>query len=104
MKNEFLVRHGDLLIKKIDKLPDNLNIQKDNIVMRGEFTGHHHTLVCDELAVFTDINGNKYIDLKKDSAITHQEHKTLELPQGYYEVIIEKEFDPFEKKIRQVKD
>ena len=101
-----IFRHGDLLIKKIKDMPKGLKEVKTNIVAEGAFTGHHHTLVTDDnsIAVYQDIDGNKFIGLLKDAKITHQEHKTIELPAGCYEVVIEQEYDPFEQKIRQVKD
>jgi hypothetical protein len=102
----FIARHGDLLIRQINELPKGLKEVKTNIVAEGEFTGHNHTVIVedDTIAVFSDNSGKKYIGLAKDAKISHQEHKTLEIPCGYYEVIIEQEFDPFEQKIRQVKD
>lgn len=102
----FIARHGDLLIKEIKELPKGLKKVKTNIVAEGEFTGHNHTVITDNntIAVFSDNTGKKYIGLMEKSKITHQEHKTLELPAGYYEVIIEQEYDPFEAKIRQVRD
>lgn len=105
-ESKMIIRHGDLLIREIKNLPNGLKEVKGNIVAEGEFTGHNHTVITgdDTIAVFQDCNGNKFIGLMKDSKITHPEHKTLEIPSGYYEVIIEQEFDPFEQKIRQVKD
>ena len=38
-------RHGDLLLKKIDKLPEGAKKIKTNILAEGEFTGHKHELL-----------------------------------------------------------
>jgi hypothetical protein len=104
-----IYRHGDLLIRGIEKLPEGLVKVKSNIVAEGEFTGHNHTIVADKAVVLTDKTGKKYLDLSllsgRSVTITHPEHKSIEIPcKKYYEVIIEREFDPFENKIRQVKD
>lgn len=101
-----ILRHGDLLIKEITKLPEDLKEIKTNIVAEGEFTGHNHTVITEDnsIAVYSSFDGKKYLNCIKDAKISHQEHKTLEIPCGIYEVIIEQEFDPFEQKIRQVRD
>ena len=101
-----IYRHGDLLIRQIDKPNINLIKQKDNVVAYGEFTGHHHVVITEDeqIAVFTDSSGKKYIDCVSGSTITHPEHKEIILEPAFYEVIVEREFDPFESKIREVKD
>ena len=41
-----MYRHGDVLLIKIDKLPDNakFKVKKGNIILEGEVTGHAHRL------------------------------------------------------------
>lgn len=101
-----IYRHGDVDIIQINELPPNLQ-KHDNLTLAfGEATGHHHTLVAEpEMAfVFVDEKGNKFFEAKADIKITHQEHKTLEIKKGYYKVLIEKEYNPFDEKINEVKD
>ena len=38
-----IFRHGDLLLKSIDTLPDGLNNLKTRTLAEGEATGHKHT-------------------------------------------------------------
>jgi len=72
--------------------------------MEGEATGHHHSLVATDFQMYKDENGVKYLELHKNSEISHQEHGTLPLVKGKYIVHIEREFDPFADLIRQVQD
>ena len=102
-----IYRHGDVLIKQIDKLPENLKQLKSLTIAEGEATGHHHTIVCDKpnmVLVYQDDNGIKYIQALEDCQITHQEHKTIEIKKGMYITTIEKEFNPFDEEINKVKD
>lgn len=98
-----IYRHGDVDIKEVKELPRGLK-KADNLTLAyGEQTGHHHTLVGNA-EVFTDNLGNKWFVANEDCQITHQEHKTLEIKKGFYEVKIEREFDPWSEEINKVKD
>jgi hypothetical protein len=102
-----LGRHGDLLIKKIKVLPEDINKQKNNILMEGEATGHHHTLVADpqsHVEVFIDEKGKKYFKVIGKARITHPEHKTIKVGEGFYKIVVEREYDPFAEVIRRVTD
>jgi hypothetical protein len=99
-----IIRHGDLLIKSIDKLPKNLIKKEDGVVAEGEHTNHKHRLVGGKAAVMEDLLLMKFITVSEPTTIVHEEHKALEIPVGDYEVIIEKEYDYFLDEIRQVKD
>ena len=105
MKN--IYRHGDLLIRQIEKLPKGIKEVESNTIAEGEFTGHSHrlqTAVRTDMKIYTDIDGRKYFKVDKDGKLTHEEHKTITIEKGIYEVIIEREFNPFEESINQVQD
>lgn len=100
-----LYRHGDLLIKEISKLPDNLKKLDNTTLAYGEVTGHHHTITKQPwVTVYQNDGGIKFVQLDEKAELTHQEHKTIEIEKGLYEVIIEKEFDPWSEEINKVKD
>ena len=40
-----IYRHGDLTIKQVAKIPDNVIQLSTNIIAFGEKTGHNHQLV-----------------------------------------------------------
>lgn len=104
-----MYRQGDLLIVEIDKIPNKKRLRKvkDKIILRGEATGHAHQLVGGDLyserwgsglglGVGQGRSGpNMYIDIGKTAKIVHQEHDTLELPKGSYQVVRQREYSPW---------
>ena len=73
----------------------------------GEATGHHHTLTKtkeNQFNLLEDAQGNKYILILDRTELTHQEHDTITLEPGKYQMTIEREFDYFLEKINEVKD
>lgn len=100
-------RHGDVDIIGVEKLPEGLKEVNTLTLAFGEATGHHHSFaVADRknLTIYEDAQGNKWITVAKNSALTHQEHKTLTIKKGFYQVKIEQEFDPFKDEINKVRD
>ena len=95
------IRHGDICLEPIEKFPENLNI-KDNILAKGEKTGHFHELVGD-VQVMIDNKGNQFAQVKQDSQLVHQEHHVLTIPKGKYAVIQQREVDLLGE-VRQVSD
>ena len=101
-----LRRHGDLLIRAVPEIPSGLTKQADTILALGEATGHHHRLVNGQATVYADSNGKKYFEVAEEEGceLVHEEHKPIEIPKGNYEVVIEKEYEPFTEAIRTVAD
>lgn len=99
-----IFRHGDLLIKELDQLPENLTQKQDNIIAYGEATGHHHQLTG-KVTTYVDKTNNKIYFVAEDYVkLKHQEHKTINISEGNYEVIVEREYDYFAEAIAQVQD
>ena len=102
----FIMRHGDVLIKQVSALPKGVKKIKTNVLAEGEITGHRHTVVVDRpdtMTMYEAANG-KFLELCAPAVVTHQEHKTLTIPAGIFEVTIEREFDPFNEVIKRVVD
>lgn len=97
-----IYRHGDLLIRQINDLPNDAKKQDNLILAEGEVTGHHHRL--SGVTVYADEQGLKFFVVDKPTDLTHEEHKTIVIEPAKYEVIIEREFDPFADEIRKVRD
>lgn len=97
-----LYRQGDVLLKKIDVLPDNLK-PKDKILAYGEVTGHNHKFTSEQVLVFEDVKHQQFVDVKEEAILEHEEHKHITIPKGLYEVVIQREFDIFQG-VRQVLD
>jgi len=110
-----LIRHGDVDLRIIKSIPKSAKTIQNKTIMYGEATGHHHTFKGQVLVYepqepqFLEINGEqhqiqKYVEVQETAQLTHQEHKTLEIPKGVYAVLQEQEFDPLEQQIMRVRD
>jgi hypothetical protein len=98
-------RHGDLLIRRIEFLPQGLTKLNTNILAEGEATGHQHRLTSKTAQVFGDgAKQQKYLSLEEPTQLVHEEHKPITIDEGTYLVIQEREFDPFGDYIRRVAD
>lgn len=99
-----IYRHGDVLIRQIKELPENLKKYNSKIVAEGEATGHNHELVGNNCQVLVDEKQLKFILVEEPTKIKHPEHKEIELDPGNYEVVIEKEYDYFLEEVKKVQD
>lgn len=99
-----LFRHGDILIKEIKELPKNLKEQDNGVLAYGEVTGHSHELEGGKYRVLVDDSNKKFLEIMEATMLRHQEHKTITIAPAKYEIIIEKEYDPFSEEINKVKD
>ena|SRR3990167_10177061 len=102
------IRHGDVLLTKIDTLPEGKEIQHkgQHILAWGEVTGHAHRLTVkdkDDMKV-VESGGITFISLVAPAPLTHEEHRQLEIPSGIWKLTFEREFDPCLESIRQVRD
>lgn len=106
-----LIRQGDVLLVPVAGAPDDTTPVKRErgrvILAYGEATGHHHsirhpdvTLVtreqADELRMWLTVTAPEPVELE------HQEHDTLLVPPGTYEVRRQREYAP--EGIRNVAD
>ena len=104
-----IYRQGDLILKQIDKLPENLKlVSKENkfILAEGEQTGHKHLLVAESqtMEILQDNSGKFYLKFSGSVDLTHQEHKTITIPIGIWEVDNEREYDYALETIKSVAD
>jgi len=123
-------RHGDILLIKIDELPKNIKFKtkKDKVILKGEVTGHAHRLKGNTkiLEVAERIANNPigvwdgqmlvantvpvepksqvigYAVVKEPTELIHEEHNTITIPAGIYEIKHQREYD--EEQIRFVED
>lgn len=97
-------RQGDILFIKTETgIPQDTKEQKDGIVAKGEVTGHHHRIGDGvKAALFVAANMSAWIRVKQKTDILHEEHNTVTLPVGEWEVRRQREYEP--GGWRQVKD
>lgn len=100
--------HGDVIIFSDEKLPESFSDMpeiKDDCLAYGEATGHAHKLFggefelreCPETKV-------RHLRVVKETVLKHQEHEPRGLPPGNYRIGIQREYDPYSKRVRQVID
>ena len=102
------VLHGDVVIQKVSNLEnfDQLDKSQDSALAYGEATGHIHQLGDGEFDLRIDSKNpnNRHLKIVTPTMLRHQEHLPIVLPPGDYITRIQREYDPFEKKIREVID
>jgi hypothetical protein len=94
-------RQGDLLIVKTNILPEKRNIVPSGILLHGETTGHSHRVESPG-RVSVDSRGGIFIESEETVNVVHEEHDTIEIPEGRYYIVRQREYD--EKEIRYVTD
>lgn len=94
-----LYRQGDILIKEVLEIPADSLKRKTRVILEGEITGHKHQLTTGSVL---DSGRGIFLDLPMGSNLEHEEHDTIELPEGKYQVIRQREYD--ENEIRRVED
>jgi hypothetical protein len=106
-----LIRQGDLLLVPVADLPEDARvIRRGRLVLaRGEATGHAH-VVEDDRAFLHDLGwawaGDEvYLSVVGDAPVSlvHEEHDTLVVSPGVYEVRRQREYAPRER-FRRVSD
>jgi hypothetical protein len=89
-----ILRQGDLLFVNVDEIPEDAREDKTGIIARGEATGHTHMIRPGQRAALMIVAGVAYVTAIKKCAIDHQEHETVILPPGNWEVKRQREYIP----------
>lgn len=104
-----LYRQGDVLLRRVKAIPAEAKANpRDNgqvILAYGEVTGHAHRIADPDAtgAVLLSVGESAtFLRLTKGAELVHQEHATIDLPAGAYEVVRQREYTPEE--IRRVAD
>lgn len=100
-------RQGDVMVKRIDgPIPVNAKLVDWNaagrvILAYGEVTGHAHALSCDYAKMYRWEN-ERLLHIKEGAVLTHEEHGSIALEPGIWQVIQQREYHPQE--LRNVLD
>lgn len=106
-----LYRQGDVLIRQVKVLPNNAtpvdNKKLGRIVLAyGEVTGHAHAIALDEAVEYTMERAGeavrRFLSVLTGASVKHEEHATIPLPPGVYEIVQQREYTP--EAIRNVAD
>ena len=96
-----MYRQGDLLFIRNGKNPVGTLIKSKDI-LKSSVTGHAHRISVGDVYVNEDITwedkGNFYLVIPEGGArLIHEEHKTIKLPEGNYEVRRQREVSGYVK-------
>jgi hypothetical protein len=104
-----MFRQGDVLIIPVAQMPAGLKklAREDGrvVLAHGEVTGHAHAIADKRAALFRDPKlAAIFMHVTGDApvALEHEEHGTIAIPPGDYEVRRQREYSPEE--IRNVAD
>lgn len=100
-----MLQHGDVILKSVI-IPNNLkSVETKKIVLaEGEVTGHAHVITDIAKVDLFKNAGKTFIKVKSPVELKHEEHKTIVIQPGSYEIDQVKEYDPWADEIRNVKD
>jgi len=102
-----IYRHGDVVIRKINKLPKNSKQISERPLAYGEVTGHSHRVIVKDktkIRFYEDDEGRIYFKLETPAKVIHEEHKPITLNSGIYTTKIIREYDYIEETINEIKD
>ena len=100
---------GDLLFIPVENIPFGLaQLSRKNgkiVLVEGEATGHAHTINGDKTEAWKDGKETVWLNIEEALAeVKHEEHATIQLPKGNYQVIKQREYVTPQIKPRQITD
>lgn len=96
-------RQGDVLITSIKSIPDGVvPVERDAgrlVLAYGEVTGHAHAIASPEADLFATPGAtaeavDRFLRVRSQVALEHEEHATITLPPGDYVVRRQREYTP----------
>lgn len=104
-----IYRQGDVLIRQVTKIPNGAKAKKNKgriVLAYGEVTGHAHAIAEPQAKEYTMEQAEgvvrRFLDVASGADVKHEEHATIQLPPGFYEIIQQREYTP--EAIRNVAD
>lgn len=97
-----LYRQGDVLMRRVNTIPPTATVpvpREDGrvILAHGEVTGHAHAIAepaVEFLAADLDEMSRRFLKVESEAHVRHEEHATITLPPGNYEVTRQREYAP----------
>lgn len=95
-----MYRQGDVLLKPAKNIPDEAKpVKRDQgrvVLAYGEVTGHAHAITTRGVELL-EREAERYLRVKDAAELRHEEHSTIKVPPGIYEVVIQREYDDAEE-------
>ena len=86
-------RQGDVVLK-VGTVPVGAKKLPHKVLAEGEMTGHKHQVTAGDATLY-EHEGTLFLKVESDTAtLTHEEHGPIVLPQGEFEVTIQREYTP----------
>ena len=103
MKN--IMSQGDVTFLPTQRIPKGARKVSDGIIMRGEVTNHAHRIGTLEDAELYEMDGKMFLCVGENGvSIVHEEHASVALDSGNYEIHIDQTFDYSAQALRNVAD
>jgi len=95
----FMIRQGDVLVRQTAEIPASAKpVPKDAgrvILAYGEVTGHAHAIHNRAVMFRDDGLGQTFLQVADGGTeLVHEEHGTIAIPTGTFEVVIQREYSP----------
>jgi hypothetical protein len=101
-----IYRQGDVLFKEVKSIPKGGKVRASGHILEGEVTGHIHKIAEAQLAEaeVLDCGAGLFMSVSAEGgvSIVHEDHHTIVLPPGNYEIVRQREYSP--EQIRNVQD
>lgn len=93
-----MFRQGDVLVVPVAEIPQAAQVvprDKGRVILAyGEVTGHAHVVDAPEATLLTTTEQERFLRLVTAAPLVHEEHATITLPAGNYQVIRQAEYEP----------
>ncbi len=96
-------RQGDVLLVEVEAIPDEAAAESRSgriVLAWGEATGHAHAIHERDARTFT-YEGERFLLTRSRVQLVHEEHGPIEVPEGAWRVIIQREYEPTPESDRQ---
>lgn len=112
MNKNDVILHGECMVTLAEKIPSSakkLNVNGPYVIVApSETTGNNHVVdVMDGVDFFQDEKGTLYMQNTVETnirCVMQDRHDNIKLSPGTYEFGIQQEYDPFEARLRKVRD
>ncbi len=107
---KIVFRQGDVCLIAVDAIPKDAKKQpakgKKVILALGEATGHHHRFefldTSHNVTLYVAEGGARYVHVTSAAELLHEEHSTVQVPAGKYQLPQQVEYHP--AALRNVQD
>jgi hypothetical protein len=97
-----MLRQGDILLVPVEEIPEGLkDVPRESgrmVLAHGEATGHAHVLEGEAKFLASDLEG-RFLLVEENAELVHDEHDTITVPPGGYEVRRQREYEPEESRL-----